>query len=94
MPNSKSAKKSLRQNAKRRLRNRSQRSTLRTVIKKCRQAAVGDDRDAAEFAFHVATRHLDQAAASKLIHKNKAARTKSRLSKLLAAAPAAEKVSG
>jgi len=83
MPNSTSAKKALRQNHARRLRNRSARSALRTVIKKCRQAAEGDDAAAAEAAFRLAVKRLDQAAAKRLIHPNAAARTKSRLSKLL-----------
>lgn len=87
MPNSSSAKKSLRQNLARRDRNRTQRSALRTVVKKCRAAAGTDQADA---AFRVAVKELDQAAAKNLIHANAAARTKSRLSKFLkdAKAPA------
>ena len=83
MPNTTSAKKALRQNQVRRLRNRSERSALRTVIKKCRQAAVAGDPEAADAAFRLAVKKLDQAAAKNLIHANAAARTKSRLSKLL-----------
>ena len=83
MPNTTSAKKALRQNQARRLRNRSQRSALRTVIKKCRQAAEAGDAGAADAAFRLAVKSLDQAAAKRLIHPNAAARTKSRLSKLL-----------
>lgn len=83
MPNTTSAKKALRQSQARRLRNRTQRSALRTVIKKCRQAAQGEDAQAAQDAFRLACKRLDQAAAKNLIHRNAAARTKSRLSKLL-----------
>ncbi|MCH7686991.1 MAG: 30S ribosomal protein S20 [Planctomycetes bacterium] len=83
MPNTKNAKKDLRQNRTRRLRNRSHRSALRTVIKDARIKAAGDDPEAAQAAFRLAVKRLDQAAAKHLIHKNKAARTKSRLSKLL-----------
>lgn len=83
MPNTTSAKKALRQSQARRLRNRSQRSALRTVIKKCREAAQGEDTKAAEDAFRLAVKRLDQAAAKHLIHSNAASRTKSRLSKLL-----------
>ena len=83
MPNSVSAKKSLRQSQTRRLRNRSQRSSLRTVLKNCRDAAAAGDAEAAQSAFRLAVKRLDQAAAKNLIHKNTAARTKSRLSKLL-----------
>lgn len=83
MPNTSSAKKALRQNQKRRQLNRSQRSALRTIVKKCREAAAGDDAEAAQNAFRLAVKRLDQAAAKGLIHKNMAARTKSRLSKLV-----------
>lgn len=83
MPNSANAKKALRKSQVRRLRNRTQRSSLRTKLKKFRAlASTGEDKDAIETAFRVAVKGLDQAAAKGLIHKNKAARTKSRLSKL------------
>lgn len=85
MPNTSSAKKALRQNKKRRLANRAQRSSLRTTVKKCRDAASANDPTAATEAFREATKQLDQAAARHLIHKNAAARTKSRLSRLLRA---------
>ncbi len=87
MPNKNSAKKALRQNVKRRLLNRSQRSTLRTSIKKFRLAAQGDDPQATQAAFRLAVKRLDQAAAKGLIHKNAAARTKSRLAKHLSPEP-------
>ena len=80
MPNTSSAKKELRKSHKRRLHNRAQRSTLRTAVKRVRSAVAANDQEAAEQAFRVATKRLDQAAAKNLIHKNAAARTKSRLS--------------
>jgi small subunit ribosomal protein S20 len=83
MPNSPSAKKALRKSLKRRELNRAQRSALRTWIKKARTAATGEDRAAADEALRLAAKKLDQAAAKKLIHKNKAARLKSRLSALM-----------
>ena len=83
MPNSSSAAKSLRQNKRRRLRNRAQRSTLRTEVKKFREAAAGDDTEKAQAAYKTVVKKLDQSAAKGLIHKNTAARTKSRLHKLL-----------
>lgn len=83
MPNTSSAKKALRQNAKRRLQNRSQRSALRTALKKARAAAAGDDAAVAQEAVRAATKRLDQAAAKNILHKNAASRTKSRLSKLV-----------
>lgn len=82
MPNTRNAAKALRKSQKRRLQNRSQRSALRTLLKKCRVAAAGDDSDAKQTTLRDAIKRLDQAAAKGLIHKNKAARTKSRLAKL------------
>jgi small subunit ribosomal protein S20 len=92
MPNTASAKKEQRKNAKRRLLNRSQRSALRTAVKKARTAVETGAADA-EQALRQAVKKLDQAAGKHLIHKNAAARTKSRLAKLTkkktaAAAPA------
>jgi small subunit ribosomal protein S20 len=81
MPNSVSAKKALRKNLTRRARNKAQRSTLRSAIKKLRETAAGADAAATQEAFKFVVKKLDQAAAKGLIHKNTAARTKSRLSK-------------
>lgn len=83
MPNTANAKKALRQSTKRRLHNRSQRSALRTAVKKVRALAATGDLAGAESAYRFATKRLDQAAAKNLIHRNTAARTKSRLSKML-----------
>lgn len=83
MPNTASAKKALRQSTKRRLQNRSQTSALRTAVKKVRTLAAEGNATAAGEAFVAATRKLDKAAAKHLIHKNTAARTKSRLARLL-----------
>jgi small subunit ribosomal protein S20 len=83
MPNSVNAKKALRQSLKRRAQNRQQRAALRTAIKKVRKAATAGDLETAQSAYQFATKKLDQAAAKNLIHKNTAARTKSRLSRLL-----------
>ncbi len=83
MPNSKSAKKRLRQNIDRRLRNRSVRTSLRTQIRKVREAVKAGDVEQAEQAYRLAAKRLDQAGAHMLIHPNKAARTKSRLQHLI-----------
>lgn len=80
MPNSLQAKKRLRQNFVRRDRNRSFRSAMRKHIKSVRVAAAAGDVDTAKEAFKQACRALDRAAGKNIIHKNKAARTKSRLS--------------
>ena len=86
MPNSPNAKKALRQNQKRRLHNRSQRSALRTAIKKVRLLAAEGKIDEANEAYNYAKKRLDQAAAKRLIHPNAAARSKSRLNKVLKSA--------
>ena len=83
MPNSASAKKRLRQNQARRLKNRSIKSSVRTAIRKVRTAVDTGDAEASTTAFQAATKQLDQAAAKNVIHANKAARTKSRLSKAI-----------
>ena len=75
MPSEKSARKS----EKRRLRNRHTRSTTRTIIGKALDAVQRKDSDAAEPAIGQAIRILDRAVTKGLIHKNNAARRKSRL---------------
>ncbi len=83
MPNSISAKKSHRQSLKRRALNRGQRSALRTSVKKVREAVANGESEKAASLLTAAAKILDQAAAKHLIHANKAARTKSRLAKLV-----------
>ncbi|MCG6155068.1 30S ribosomal protein S20 [Rubinisphaera margarita] len=83
MPNSPNAKKALRQSQKRRVHNRSQRSSLRTAIKKVRSLVAEGKLEDAQTAYRYAVKRLDQAAAKNMIHRNAAARTKSRLNKVL-----------
>jgi small subunit ribosomal protein S20 len=83
MPNTESAKRAMRKAERRRIRNRSQRSALKTMVKKVRVTAAANDLTASKEALEVAIKRLDQAAAKRLIHKNKAARTKSRLMRLI-----------
>ena len=78
MPNTKSATKRLRQNLRRRSRNKAARSELKTAVKKVR--AASEPQSASEL-FHEAARMLDQAASKGLIHKNQAARSKGRLAR-------------
>lgn len=80
MPKIKSAKKAMRQARSRTIRNKDQRSTLRTALKRVRAAATAD---AAAAAYTLAARFLDRAARKGLIHKNNAARHKSRLAALV-----------
>jgi small subunit ribosomal protein S20 len=80
MPSTKSAKKRLRQNIARRLQNRSIKRALRTQCRKVREAVDAGDAAAAEVEFRLAVKKLDRAGARNIIHRNAAARTKSRLS--------------
>ena len=80
MPNTKSAKKRLRQNVGRRARNRAGRSALRTQLKKARTAIAAGDLQASQTEYTQLQKRLDQAAAGRLIHPNAAARLKSRIS--------------
>jgi small subunit ribosomal protein S20 len=77
--NSAQAKKRAIQNEKKRLHNASRRSMLRTLIKKVRKAIAMVDYAAATAAFRMAQPVIDRFAAKGLIHKNAAARYKSRL---------------
>lgn len=76
MPKLRSAKKALRQSRRRAAHNRTQRSALRTALKRVRSAATRQD---ALQAYGAAVRLLDRAARQGLIHANNAARHKSRL---------------
>lgn len=83
MPNIKSAIKRVKTNEKRRALNASQKSALRSAVKTADQAIAGTDVDAAKAALIAATKKLDKAVTKGLIHKNAAARKKSRLAKRL-----------
>ena len=80
MPKLKSAKKSLRTRAKATERNRAIRSRMRTAIKRARQAP---DKASAETALHSAISVVDKTARKGILHKNTAARYKSRLTHLV-----------
>jgi len=80
LANIKSAKKRARQAVKRNARNSSARSALRTAVKKVVNAIAAKDKVAAEAAYKTAEPILDRESSRGLIHKNKAARHKSRLS--------------
>lgn len=80
MANIKSAIKRARQNPKRRLHNASRRSTMRTYVKNVLKAVEAGNVEAAQTGLVKAQSMLDNAARKGLIHKNKADRTKSRLS--------------
>lgn len=79
MANSPQAKKRARQADKRRLNNASQRSTMRSAVKKVINAIEAGDKAAAETAYKSAVPKIDSSAGKGLVHKNAAARQKSRL---------------
>ncbi len=79
MANTPSARKRARQAEKRRERNRMHRSRMRTLIKRVIKAIEAGDREAAEQAYKTAVPIIDATATKGIIHKNKAARHKSRL---------------
>ncbi|MCS7081744.1 MAG: 30S ribosomal protein S20 [Bacteroidetes bacterium] len=85
MPNTKSAAKRARQSLKRYLRNRAQRSKMKTLIKKVLRAS---SRAEAEALYREAQAVIDRLATKGLIHKNKAARKKTQLAHHIARLPA------
>ncbi|CAG7634739.1 30S ribosomal protein S20 [Paenibacillus allorhizosphaerae] len=83
MPNIKSAIKRVKVSEKRRMRNASHKSALRTAVKAFETAAASSNVETATSALIAASKKLDKAATKGLIHKNAAARKKSRLAKKL-----------
>lgn len=79
MPNIKQQEKRMRQAEKRRMRNRSRKSEIKTYIKKFDAALQRGDREESEIYLRKAVKALDKAAGDGIIHKNKAANRKSRL---------------
>jgi small subunit ribosomal protein S20 len=86
LANIKSAIKQMRQNEKRRARNRMVRSSTRTAMKKANILIASGDEQEATDAVRQAISALDKAAQKGVIHRNNAARHKSRLMKKLEAA--------
>jgi small subunit ribosomal protein S20 len=80
MANSVQARKRARQATAQRVHNMGQRSTLRTAIKKVRKAIDAGDKGAAQALFKESQRVIDSIADKNIVHKNLAARQKSRLS--------------
>ena len=84
MPNSLNAAKRHRQSLKRRVHNRSIKSTVRTSIKSFEVSVKKKDKDAAETHYADFVKLIDTATGKGIYHKNTAARKKSRLYKALA----------
>ncbi|MDP1956819.1 MAG: 30S ribosomal protein S20 [Rhodocyclaceae bacterium] len=80
MANTVQAKKRARQAVVRRAQNMSQRSEIRTAINKVRKAVAAGDKTAAQAVFKESQCIIDSIADKRIIHKNAAARHKSRLS--------------
>jgi len=85
MAHSLSAKKRIRQNVKHRARNRWRKITMRDSVKKFEDRVLHGSAEEAKAAYHKACQLLDKTASKGVIHKNTAARKKSRLAKRVAA---------
>lgn len=79
MANSRSARKRIRANERKRVRNRTVRSAVRTRITKARRALLGTEMEAAPELVLAAVRELDRAAEKGILHRRNADRRKSRL---------------
>lgn len=77
MANIKSQLKRIKTNEKARLRNKSVKSSLKTAIRRFREAADAGEREQAVIALQQASRQLDKAASKGVIHANQAANKKS-----------------
>ncbi|MFE2536621.1 30S ribosomal protein S20 [Streptomyces sp. NPDC059371] len=84
MANIKSQIKRIKTNEKARLRNKAVKSSLKTAIRKAREAAAAGDVEKATVAAREASRKLDKAVAKGVIHKNQAANKKSALASKVA----------
>jgi small subunit ribosomal protein S20 len=78
-----SAKKRVRQNAKRKVINRSRKSQIKTQIKHFESALASGDVEAASEQYRLVVKKLDKTSATSTMHKRTAARKKSRLAKRL-----------
>lgn len=83
MAHSLSAKKRIRQNAKRRLTNRSRKSQVKTQIKHFEESVAAGDVEKASEQLRLVGKKLDKTAATSTMHKRTAARRKSRLARKL-----------
>ena len=82
MPNIKSAKKRMRSNAKKADVNTLVTASMRTAIKKFEKEVKAGNKEEASNNLNIALQRVDKAVVSGLVHKNKAARLKSRLTKM------------
>ena len=83
MPNIKSAKKRVRVSAAKAAQNKSFKTALKTDIKKYEAAVAAGDKELAQETYKQAVKKIDQAVAHGILHKNNAARKKSRFTSML-----------
>ena len=83
MAHSLSAKKRVRQNIKRRVRNRARKSMVKTQIKQFEACLAGGDVEKAGQQYRLLVKKLDKVASTSTIHKNTAGRIKSRMARKL-----------
>ncbi len=83
MPNIKSAKKRMRSNAKKADVNTLVYASMRTAVKKFEKEVKAGNKEAASQNLNIAIQRIDKAKTSGLVHQNKAARLKSRLTKMM-----------
>jgi small subunit ribosomal protein S20 len=87
MANSAQARKRARQAEATRMRNASLKSALRTAVKKVKKAIAGGDKAAAARELTTSQSIIDRVADKRIVHKNLASRTKSRLAQAIKALP-------
>ena len=83
MPNIKSAAKRVKTQSVRQVRNKSNRTRLKTTLKQFNTAVASENREEAVRSYTIAVKTVDKAASKGLIHKNNAARKKSSLARKL-----------
>jgi len=81
VPNIKSAKKRVRSNAKKEVVNNTITASMRTAVKNFEKSVKAGDKEKAATSLNIAIQRIDKAKSSGLVHQNKAARLKSRLTK-------------
>jgi len=85
MANSAQARKRARQSEVTRRRNATMKSTLRTAVKNVKKAIIAGDKAAAAKTLQISQGVIDRVADKKIVHKNLASRTKSRLAQAIKA---------
>lgn len=83
MPNIKSAKKRVKTDAVKKERNKDQIASMRTAMKKVKLAVKEENKEQAIENLNMANKKIDKAVSNGLVHKNKAARDKSKLAKIV-----------